>query len=176
MSQVVDASSDQGWDADHAVTTLYSLHYRSLVRLAAVLVRDLSASEQIVQDSFVAMHTAWRRLADSDRALSFLRRAVVSRSRSVQLHGVIAGKLAPTMAHEIPGAAHEGITLLEGFALVAMLQTLPPRQREVLVLRYYADLSEAQIASAVGIRKGAVERHAARAMSTLHAELGSAIE
>ena len=176
MSQVVDGSSDQGRGADHAVTALYSLHYRSLVRLAAVLVRDISAAEQIVQDSFVALHTAWRRLADSDRALSFLRRAVVNRSRSVQRRGVVADELAPTMAHEITGAAHEEITVLEGFALVAVLQTLPPRQREVLVLRYYADLSEAQIASAVGISKGAVERHAARAMSALRAELRSAIE
>ena len=69
------------WDADRAVTAIYSEHYRSLVRLAAFLVRDTSTAEEVVQDSFVAMHGAWRGLRDSDKALSYLRQSVVNRSR-----------------------------------------------------------------------------------------------
>ena len=77
------------WDADRAVTALYSTHYRSLVRLAALLVRDVATAEEVVQDSFVAMHGGWRRLRDSDKALSYLRQSVVNRSRSVLRHRVV---------------------------------------------------------------------------------------
>ena len=61
------------WDAEQAVTVMYSTHYRSLVRLAALLVRDVATAEEVVQDSFLAMHGAWRRLRDNDKALSYLR-------------------------------------------------------------------------------------------------------
>jgi RNA polymerase sigma-70 factor (sigma-E family) len=160
-----------GWDADRAVTALYSMHYRSLVRLAAMLVQDIPTAEELVQDSFVAMHSAWARLADSDRALSYLRQSVVNRSRSVLRHRAVVDKLAPRIAPDMPGADQEQITRLERSTLVSALRTLPPRQREVLVLRYYADLSEAQIASTMGISRGAVKSHTARAMSSLRAEL-----
>ncbi|HEX5289387.1 MAG TPA: sigma factor-like helix-turn-helix DNA-binding protein, partial [Streptosporangiaceae bacterium] len=50
-------------------------------------------------------------------------------------------------------------------------RTLPPRQREALVLRYYGDMSEAQIAGAMGISKGAVKSHTARAMIALRSVL-----
>src|SRR5215475_3638418 len=67
--------------ADSAVTALYARHYRSLVKLAALLVWDIPVAEGIVQDSFVALRRARRRLEDSDRALSYLHRSVVNRSR-----------------------------------------------------------------------------------------------
>ena len=59
-------------EADRAVTALYSEHYRTLVGLAAFLVRDTATAEEVVQDSFVAMHCGWRRLRDSDKALPYL--------------------------------------------------------------------------------------------------------
>jgi RNA polymerase sigma-70 factor (sigma-E family) len=164
------------WGAGRAVTALYSVHYRPLVRLAAVLVGDLCTAEEIVQDSFVGLHASWRRLADSDRALAYLRQAVVNRSRSVLRQRVFADKLAPKMASEVPTAAPEEIAPAERSALVSVLQALPPRQREVLVLRYYADLSEAQIASTMGISRGAVKSQTARAMSALHARLRRAAD
>ena len=71
----------------------------------------------------------------------------------------------------MPGGEQEDIRKLERSALISALRTLPARQREVLVLRYYGDLSEAQIASAMGISRGAVKSHAARAMSSLRAVL-----
>ena len=55
------------WDATRAVTAIYTTHYRSLVRLAVLLVRDVATAEEVVQDSFIAMHTAWRRLRDTER-------------------------------------------------------------------------------------------------------------
>ncbi len=159
------------WDADRAVTTIYSEHYRSLVRLAVFLVRDTSTAEEVVQDSFVAMHGAWRRLRDTDKALSYLRQSVVNRSRSVIRHRVVVDKNTPKPPPDMPSAEHGAIALLERSAVVSALRSLPERQREALVLRYYGDLSEAQIASVMGISRGAVKSHTARAMTALRSVL-----
>ena len=160
-----------GWDADPAVTTFYITHYRSLVRLAALLVRDVATAEGIVQDSFVAVHTAWHRIRDNDKALSYLRKSVVNRSRSVLWQPVIVDKNVPKPAPDLPTAGQGALTLLERKAVVAALRSLPARQREALVLRYYGDLPEAQIASAMGISIGAVKVHTARAIASLRALL-----
>ena len=159
------------WDADRAVTAIYSEHYRSLVRLAAFLVRDNATAEEVVQDSFVAMHGAWRRLRDPDRALSYLRQSVVNRSRSVLRHRIVVDKNTPKPPPDMPSAEHGAIIQLERSAVVTALRALPERQREALVLRYYGDMSEAQIASVMGISRGAVKSHTARAMSALRSVL-----
>ena len=159
------------WDADRAVTVLYAAHYRSLVRLAALLLRDTATAEEVVQDSFVAMHDGWRRLRDNDKALSYLRQSVVNRSRSVLRHRVVVDRNAPKPPPDMPSAEQGAITLLERSAVVTALRTLPARQREALVLRFYGDLSEAQIAAAMGISKGAVKSHTARAMTALRSVL-----
>jgi RNA polymerase sigma-70 factor (sigma-E family) len=171
IADVALGSVQAEWDAGRAVTAIYSEHYRSLVRLAALLVRDVATAEEVVQDSFVAMHGGWHRLRDSEKALSYLRQSVVNRSRSVLRHRVVVDRNAPKPAPDMPSAEHGAITLLERSAVVAALRTLPPRQREALVLRYYGDLSEAQIAGCMGISKGAVKSHTARAMIALRSVL-----
>jgi RNA polymerase sigma-70 factor (sigma-E family) len=147
------------------------LHYQPLVRLAGLLVRDPATAEEVVQDAFVAVHGAWRRLRDPDKALSYLRQSVVNRSRSVLRHRVVADKYLPDPPPEAPAAEQAALALLERSAVVAALRGLPPRQREVLVLRYYADLSEADTAEAMGISRGAVKSHTARGISALRAVL-----
>jgi len=155
------------WDADQAVTAIYTANYRSLVRLAAMLVRDVATAEEVVQDSFVAMHGAWRRLRDPDKALSYLRQSVVNRARSVLRHRAVVEKYAPKGLPDAQSAEHGAIVELERTAVVTALSTLPTRQREALVLRYYADLSEAEIANTMGISRGAVKSHTARGMAAL---------
>lgn len=166
--------SQAGQDADHAVTALYATHYRSLVRMAALLVHDLATAEEIVQDSFVAVHAAWRRLPDADHALSYLRRSVVDRSRAALRQHVVVDKLGPRLPPGVPGdlgdLAKASIEV-ERSAFISALRTLPSRQREVVVLRYFADLPETQVALATGISEVAVRAHAARAMSSLRAVL-----
>ena len=159
------------WNADRAVTELYSLHYRALVRLAALLVRDTPTAEEVVQDSFVAMHGGWQRLRDAEKALAYLRQAVVNRSRSVLRHRTVVDKNMQKAPPDMPSAEHGALVLLERHAVVAALRDLPGRQREAIVLRYYADLSEAEIATAMGISRGAVKSHTARGMSALRAAL-----
>jgi RNA polymerase sigma-70 factor (sigma-E family) len=158
-------------DADRAVAELYTTHYRSLVRLAALLVRDVGTAEEVVQDSFVAMHGAWRRLRDSEKALSYLRQSVVNRSRSVLRHRVVVDRNAPKPPPDEPSAEHGAIAMFERSAVIAALRTLPARQREALVLRFYADMSEAQIAHTMAISRGAVKSHTARAMQALRTVL-----
>jgi RNA polymerase sigma factor (sigma-70 family) len=96
---------------------------------------------------------------------------VVNRSRSVLRHRIVVERNAPKPPPGMPSAEHGAITLLERSAVVAALRTLPPRQREALVLRYYGDMSEAQIAGAMGISSGAVKSHMARAMIALRSVL-----
>jgi RNA polymerase sigma-70 factor (sigma-E family) len=155
------------WNADRVVTELYLGQYKSLVRLAVLLVHDVPTAEEVVQDAFEAMHYAQRRLRDSEKALSYLRQAVVNRSRSVLRHRTVVDKNAPKPAPDEPSAEHAAMALLERSAVIEALRTLPDRQREAIVLRYYADLSEADIAATMGISKGAVKSHTARAMAAL---------
>jgi RNA polymerase sigma-70 factor (sigma-E family) len=157
--------------ADLAVQELYPHHYRSLVRLAAMLVRDTPTAEEVVQDAFVAMHGGWHRLEDTDKALAYLRQAVVNKSRSVLRHRVVVEKNLQNPPPDMPSAEHGAIAALERSEVVAALRKLPERQREALVLRYYADLSEAEIAAAMGISRGAVKSHTARGMAALRAAL-----
>ena len=164
-------AAPKGQSADWAVTELYSLHYRALVRLAVLLVRDVPTAEDVVQDSFVAMHESWRRLRDADSALAYLRQAVLNRSRSVLRHRAVADKHRPNPPPGMPSAEYGALVRLEQSAVVAALRRLSGRQREAIVLRYYADFSEAEVAAAMGISCGAVKSHTARAIAALRAEL-----
>ena len=160
---------DQGWDADAAVEHLYAAHYVRLVRLAVLLVRDVETAEEVVQDSFVAMHGRWGTLAEPDKALAYLRRAVVNHARSVlRRRGVRARHeaTAPVVRH-LPGADEEALADERRTAVLDALRRLPDRQREVLALRYYLDLSEAEIAETLGISRGAVKSHASRGVTAL---------
>jgi RNA polymerase sigma-70 factor (sigma-E family) len=154
-----------------AITEIYGAHYRSLVRLATLLVHDVATAEEVVQDSFVALYAALHRLRDSDKTLSYLRAAVVNRSRSVLRHRVVVDRNAPKPAPDMPSAEHGALALIERSSVIAALRSLPERQREVVVLRFYADLSEAQIAAAMGITRGAVKSHTSRAMAALRSVL-----
>lgn len=159
-------------DTDQAMSKLYAHNYRPLVRLAALLVGDPAAAEKVVQDAFVDLHCALidlqcagPRRSGPDVALAQLRRAVIERSRSAPPVSATAGSAAASTALVAAGGAAAPA------ALVAALRRLPARQREVLVLHYFADLTEAQIAAATGIGPDAVRSHIAVAFSLLRAEL-----
>jgi RNA polymerase sigma-70 factor (sigma-E family) len=151
------------WDADHAVAAIYGDRYHCLVRLAWLLVQDVTTAEDVVQDSFVAMHTAWRHLRGGDKALAYLHQSVVNRSRSVRRHRTVIERNASRM----PGAEPRAPTAPDNAALVRALRSLSAWQREALVLRCYGDLPEAQVASAMGVSEAAVKRHLASATAAL---------
>ncbi len=157
--------------ADEAIVGLYTAHYRSLVRLAALLLHDTAAAEDVVQDAFVATHHSWRRLRDPENALAYLRQSVVNRSRSRLRHQKVEDRKAPRPMPDAPSAEYGALHAVERSAVMTALRDLPRRQREVLVLRYYSDLSEAQIADALGISSGAVKSHASRGIAALRDSL-----
>jgi DNA-directed RNA polymerase specialized sigma24 family protein len=117
----------------------------------------------VVQDSFIAVHGARRQLGDRDKALTYLRQSVVNRSRSVLRYRMRAG----LGARGRPAAGQLAITPRDCVPVIAALRELPPRQREALVLRFYLDLPEEQVASAMRTSRGAVTKHTARAMAAL---------
>lgn len=163
------------WDADAAVTHLFTAHYRPMVRLAVLLLHDREAAEEIVQDAYVALHGRWGRLRDPDRALGYLRVTVVNRSRSALRHRKVveahlAAERPPTDA---PSAEAGALDRLTRDVVIAALRRLPARQREAVVLRYYADLSEADTAEAMGVSRGAVKSHLSRGVAALKQTLGS---
>jgi RNA polymerase sigma factor (sigma-70 family) len=139
---------------------LYQEHYRSLVRLAALLVSDLAAAEEIVQEAFAEAHGRWSTLPDHEAALRYLRQSLIRRSRTMTQFQSATG----TRAAGLPASGREAI-------LLAALRALPARQREVLVLRYFADLPEAEIAAVTGTRIAVIRGYATRGMSSLRTGL-----
>jgi RNA polymerase sigma-70 factor (sigma-E family) len=164
------------WTADDAVALLFAAHYRELVRLAVLLMHDTAAAEDVTQDAYVALHASWRRVRDADKALAYLRASVVNKARSaLRRRSVVTRYLAAAPPPGTAPSAEAGaLGLLQHEEVLAAIRRLPVRQREAIVLRYYADLSEAQIADAMGVSRGAVKSHVARGMAALRGRLGSA--
>jgi RNA polymerase sigma-70 factor (sigma-E family) len=149
------------------VDELYAAHYRRLVRLSVLLVRDVETAEEVVQDSFVAMHGRWRTLRDPEKGLAYLRQTVVNRSRSVLRRRGVEARHTPAAVPDHPGADEDSLVAERRREVLDALRALPDRQREVLALRYYLDLSEADIATTLGISRGAVKSHASRGAAAL---------
>ena len=171
---VPEESPPTRWSPDEAVERLYAAHYRQLVRLSVLLVRDQETGEEVVQDAFVALHSKWRGLRDPHLGLAYLRQSVVNRSRSVLRHRAVevrhlttAAAREAAAAQVLPGADETVVRRARRGAVLDALQQLSTRQREVLVLRYYLDLDEAAIADALGISRGAVKSHAFRGAAAL---------
>lgn len=121
-------------------------------------------AEEIVHDALAAMHREWHRLRDAERAVAYLRRAIVNGTRG-------PGR-APRVADDASAAfgSGSGVSAMSAVVLVA-LRRLPGRQREALVLRYYADLPEAAAADAMGVTRAAFRGHATRGMAALRLQL-----
>jgi len=174
-AQETTAGSRLPTDPDVAIAELYQGHWHRLVRLAWLLLRDQLAAEDVVQDAFVATHRSWSAIRDDGRVVGYLQTAVVNGCRSVQRHNVVVDRqnvreaaAADAIGRGSHGSAEtEALHTTERDAVLDALRTLPSRQREVLVLRYYSDLSEAQIAHALEISPGAVKTHAHRGLTAL---------
>ncbi len=146
---------------------LYRQHRMRLVRLAILLVDEPSTAEDVVQEAFTGLHRHWSGLRDEAAALGYLRTAVVNGSRSVLRRRKTARGYVPP--HQANARSAESLAMLtaEHQAVVTALGQLPARQREVLVLRYYGGMSEAEIAAATGVSRGTVKSSASRALDAL---------
>ncbi len=151
--------------------TLYRHHRVGLARLAVLLVDDDAAAEDVVQEAFASLQAHLDELREPDQALRYLRSSVLNGSRSVLRRRQTARQRA------VPGDARprtpESLAVLgeEHRAVIDALAALPSRQREVLVLRYWSGMSEAEIASLTGLTVGGVKSAASRGMDTLERHL-----
>ncbi|WP_134765724.1 SigE family RNA polymerase sigma factor [Nocardioides sp. 1609] len=146
---------------------LYAAHRLPLVRLAILLVDDRASAEDVVQDAFASLAGRLHKLRDPDAALGYLRTSVVNGSRSALRRRRTARAYVPPAEAEPPGPDDRAVLAEEHREVLAGLDRLAPRQREVLVLRYWSGLSEAEIAEACGISRGAVKSTASRALDAL---------
>ena len=156
-----------GREADPVPGEISLGEYRSLVRLAALLLHDAPAAEDVVQEAFATVHPGRRRPRDRGKALSCLRREVISRSRLVVSHRAVAGRTVPAFILGRPGAEPGAVALLAHSAFLAALRSLPRLQREAIVLRYYAGLPEGEAAASMRISRGAVRHYTALGMAAL---------
>jgi RNA polymerase sigma-70 factor (sigma-E family) len=135
-----------------------------------LLVDDVASAEDVVQDVFAGLlHN--RSLRDPGKALGYLRQAVVNRCRSALRRRRTARAYTPPDDTPPDGPDDLAVLSEEHRAVLAALDTLSPRQREVLVLRYWSDLSEGEIAEALGISRGTVKSTASRALTALERNL-----
>jgi RNA polymerase sigma-70 factor (sigma-E family) len=152
---------------DDEAAALYASHRLRLVRLAVLLVDDLHTAEDVVQDAFAAFMGRQSRLEDPERAIAYLRASVVNGARDKLRRRRTARAYVPP--HEVPldGTTESALLAEEHREVIAALQRLAQRQREVLVLRYWSGCSEAEIADTLGISRGAVKSTASRALDAL---------
>jgi RNA polymerase sigma-70 factor (sigma-E family) len=153
--------------------TLYAAHRLALVRLAVLLVDDVQSAEDVVQDAFAGFLGRAHRLQDPDRALAYLRTAVVNSARSALRRRRTARAYVPPRETPADDPSSAAVLREEHAEVIDALRRLPVRQREVLVLRYWSDLSEGQIAEAMGISRGTVKSTASRALTALERLLGT---
>jgi RNA polymerase sigma-70 factor (sigma-E family) len=152
------------------LSNLFLAHHRRLVGLAALLVDDHETAEDVVQEAFAGLHRQWRKLRDQGSAVTYLNRAVVNggRDRLRRKRRIVTAlpRMVP-VSEERSSAEQDAVRHEEADRLWKAITALPYRQRQVLVLRYYLDQSEAEIADTLEVSRGSVKVHASRGLATL---------
>jgi len=150
---------------------LYRAHWHGMVRVAILLVDDIESAKDCVQDAFLGLYG--RPLRNPEAQLAYLHKSVVNAARSMlRRRGTVRRHLRNAELEAVQAADHSVLVSAEHADLMAALRQLPQRQREVLVLRYWSGLAEAEIAAALGIRPGTVKSAASRALTALETKLG----
>jgi len=155
------------------VTRLYQAHGMGLIRIAAVMLGSRAAAEDIVHDAFCGLFSKWHTLADPANGLPYVRSAVMNRCRSELRRLARLERRADQNHRPLVAESPEQAAILgeEHRDVLAALRRLPDRQREALVLRYFMDLPEPEIAAAMGISQGTVKSTTSRAIAALARQL-----
>src|SRR5712691_9231030 len=157
---------EAGEGADVAVGALYQALALGLIRLAYVMLGDQPSAEDVVQEAFCGLYRRWDRLAEAGSALYYVRSSVLNGCRSVLRRRAVRRKV---VTYQRPAVSAEAAVLSgeERHEVMQALRRLPRRQREALVLRFYLELQEEQIARVMGIRQGTVRSTTHRALGAL---------
>jgi RNA polymerase sigma-70 factor (sigma-E family) len=167
VSKPASRLGDVPTDRDAGLTTLFLGYHRQLVGFALLLVDDLETAEDVVQDAFLALHRRWTWVRDPQAAYEYLRTSVLNGSRSQLRRRRTRRVLSAPLPRTAPSAEATAADHEEQDAVLHELATLSTRQRQVLVLRYYLDQSEAEIARTLQISAGSVKQHASRGLAAL---------
>lgn len=164
-------------EADGQLADLFRSHHTELVRLAVLLVHDQPTAEDAVQDVYLTLQTRRRLLRRESEDLAYIRACVLNRCRSMLRHRRVASRAGQFIgsfadARVDDSAESQAIKAEERRQVLVALADLPTRRREVLVLRYYIGLTEAEIAKTLGISQGTVKSSAARGIAALAKALG----
>ncbi|WP_420710928.1 SigE family RNA polymerase sigma factor [Streptomyces sp. NRRL F-2580] len=162
-----------GTTVDH-LTATYQAHYRSLLGLAALLLDDTASCEDVVQEAFIRVHSARNRVRDREKTLAYLRQTVVNLSRSALRRRILGLKLLSKPMPDMASAEEGAYDQLERDDLIKAMRGLQRRQREVLVLRYFADMTEAQVAETLGVSLGSVKAYGSRGIAALRVAMEAA--
>jgi RNA polymerase sigma-70 factor (sigma-E family) len=148
---------------------LYQVHALGLIRLAVVMLGERPTAEDVVQEAFCALYRRWGQLADTGKALSYVRSSILNGCRSELRRRIRHQRRAAAEPGPGDSASAEVAALIgeEHREVLNALRRLPSRQREALVLRFYLDLSEAETAASMGVHQGTVKSTTSRALSAL---------
>ncbi len=146
---------------------LYLAHYRQLVGLARLVLGRNAAAEDIVQEAFIRVYGSRSKIRDPDRAASYLRITTINLARSVLRRQQTALRYAPDPPAEPAGPEEQALTKARNAGVMDALRLLPWRQQQVIMLRYYADLSVLETAQTLQISAGTVKTHGFRALANL---------
>jgi RNA polymerase sigma-70 factor (sigma-E family) len=158
--------------ASDGVNSLYAEHALGLVRLAFVMLGDRSAAEDVVQDAFLGLYRNWSRLASQDKALAYVRSAVLNNSRAELRQRARRDRRergpAARPARHVSDSAEAAVLQAEEYQeVLAAVRRLPRRQREALALRFYLSMSPAEAAAVMNVSAGTVKSSTSRAIATL---------
>lgn len=169
LTMVVAPRTDAGVGAEEALRAVYAAEYRRLVGLARLLVDRREDAEEVVQEAFAR---TWARLSRvQGDPLPYVRRAVVNQSRGRLRRRRTADAHRPEAGPDAESAERGAERAAAAAAVLARIDGLPRRQRECVVLRFYADLTVPEIARTLGVADGSVKSHLHRALSALAIQL-----
>ena len=165
-SEPAQPRRDGGVSAEAAVEAIYQASALGLIRLAYVMLGDQASAEDVVQEAFCGLYRRWDRLKDADSAVYYVRASVLNGCRSALRRRAVRQR---GLAEQVSAASAEAVVLSgqQREEVIGAVGRLPHRQREVLVLRFYLDLSDDQIARVMGIGQSTVRSTAHRALAAL---------
>lgn len=160
----------QDEEAAVAVSLLYQATALGLIRLAYVILGDRQAAEDVVQEAFFGLFRRWDRLSNVEGAEYYVRVSVLNGCRSALRHRTVLGRHA---LYELPAPSADAAVLgnEERAELIRGIEQLPMRQREAIVLRYYLDLPDNEIATLMGISPSTVRSTVHRALESVGRKL-----
>ncbi len=161
-------------DRDALVAELFRLEGTRLVRLARLFTDDRNAAEDLVQEAFIRLHRAAHRINDPSKAAPYLRSIVINLARDHNRRGLMSLRHQEAIPTGAEPDAPEDVLVMddERRRLLDEVRALSPRQRDCLLLRFYLELSESEIAETLDISKNSVKTHCRRGMDMLRGRLG----